>query len=100
MEDDLDAAAGHVDESDELDLVPVFTSAGVDAEMEAMAIHTLLQANRIPSVLVGASQLPSLDFQLQVPRARLEQAEQVITEARAAGPAAAAEAESLSEDAI
>jgi hypothetical protein len=87
-----------VDPSHDLDLVPLFTSANHDAEMEAEAIHGLMEANGIPSILVGAPQIPSLEFQVQVPKARLEEAERVLTEARAAGPSAAAEAEQAGEE--
>jgi len=48
--------------------------------------------------VVGAPQIPSLEFQVQVPRARLQEAERVLAEARAAGPAAAAEAEQAGEE--
>lgn len=89
-----------MDASHELDLVPVFASSNVDAEMEAVNIHSILQANGIPSVLVGASTIPSLEFQVQVPRIHLEEAQRVLEEARAAGPEAAAEAEAASEDAV
>lgn len=86
-----------VDPSHDLDLVPFFSSSTHDAEMEAMSIHAILQANGIPSVLVGASQIPSLEFQVRVPRAILADAERVVTDARAAGPEAAEEAEKASE---
>jgi hypothetical protein len=86
-----------VDISHELDLVPFFRSSSHDAEMEAMSIHAILQSNNIPSVLVGPSQIPSLEFQVQVPRNLLDDAERVVADARAAGPEAADEAEKASE---
>lgn len=86
-----------VDTSHDLDLVTFFSSSNHDAELEAMSIHAILQANGIPSVLVGTSQIPSLEFQVQVPRAILADAERVVAEARAAGPDAAEEAEKDSE---
>jgi len=89
---------GGVDPSHDLDMVTLFSSSNIDAEIEANAIHGILTASGIPSVVVGASPIPSLEFQVQVPRAALEEAEQVLEEARAAGPAAAAEAEAASED--
>lgn len=85
------------DASHELDLVTFFSSSNHTAEMEATAIHSILEANGIPSVLVGASSIPSLEFQVQVPRSSLEEAERVVAEAKAAGPAAAAEAELATE---
>jgi hypothetical protein len=87
-----------VDPSHDLDLVPLFASSNHDAETEANAIHGVMEASGIPSFVVGASQIPSLEFQVQVPRARLEEAERVLAEARAAGPSAAAEAEQAGEE--
>ncbi len=78
-------------------MVALFSSSNVDAEMEANTIHSILEASGIPSMVVGASVIPSLEFQVQVPRENLEAAEQVIAEARAAGPDAAAEAEASTE---
>ena len=86
-----------VDPSHDLDMVTLFSSSNRDAEMEASAIHGVLQANRIPSMLVGTPQIPSLEFRVQVPRARLEEAERVLEEARQAGPEAASEAERATE---
>jgi len=81
----------------ELDMVPIFSSMNHDAEMEAQSIHSLLEANGIESSVVGPSTIPSVEFQVQVPRAQLEEAERIMVEARAAGPAAADEAEAQSE---
>ena len=86
-----------VDTSHDLDMVALFSSCNHDAEMEANAIHGLLEANGIPSIVVGAPQIPSLEFQVQVPKAHLEEAEHVLAEARDAGPTAAAEAEQAGE---
>jgi Putative prokaryotic signal transducing protein len=86
-----------IDSSHDLDMVTFFSSSNHDAEMEAMSIHSILEANGIPSVLVGTSTIPSLEFQVQVSREDLEQARRVVAEAQAAGPDAAAEAEANSE---
>lgn len=86
------------DPSHDLDLVTLFSSSNFDAEMEAAAIHSLLDANEIPSVLVGTAQIPSLEFQVQVPRTRVDEARRVLAEAAAAGPSAATEAEQAGED--
>ena len=85
------------DDSHDLDMVPFFSSSNHDAEMEALAIHGILETNGIPSILVGVSTIPSLEFQVQVPKARLAEAEQLVAEAKAAGPKAAAEAEAAGE---
>ena len=67
-----------VDPSHALDLVTLFSSANHDAEMEANAIHGVLEANSIPSLVVGAPQIHSLEFHVQVPRAHLEEARAAI----------------------
>jgi len=92
-----DTAKGGEDASSDLDMVTLFSSSNVDAEMEANNIHGLLQASGIPSIVVGATMIPSLEFQVQAPRTYAEEAERLIEEARAAGPDAADEAEEASE---
>jgi hypothetical protein len=86
-----------VDPSSDLDLVTLFSSSAIDAEMECNNIRAILDANGIPSVVVGASTIPSLEFQVQVPHALAAEAQKVLDEARAGGPEAAAEAEAASE---
>lgn len=78
-------------------MVTIFSSSNHDAEMEALNIHNLLQAAGLPSVMIGASTIPVLEFRVEVPRAHLEEARRVIDEAEAAGPEAADEAEAASE---
>ena len=78
-------------------LVPVFSSSNHDAEMEAETIKSMLDANDIPAVVRGPSTLPSLEFEVQVPESKLEEARAAIEEARRNGPAAALEAEEESE---
>jgi len=80
------------------EMVTLFSSSAMDAEMEANNVHGVLQANGIPSVVVGSTVIPSLEFQVQVPRANLEEAQRIIDEAESAGPEAAAEAEAASEE--
>ncbi len=82
-----------VDPSHELDLETVYSSIGAEAEMEALAIQSVLEANGIPTVLEGSSTLPNLPFSVKVPREHIETALQRIREAQAAGPSAAEEAE-------
>jgi hypothetical protein len=84
---------GGVDLSHDLDLAPLFTSTGVDAEMEATNIHRMLKSSGIPSVLNGTSTMPVFEFQVLVPRTKLEEAERRLRDAREAGPDAALEAE-------
>ena len=86
-----------VDPSHDLDMVTLFGSTSHDAEMEANAIHSLLESNDIPSIVVGPAQIPTMEFQVQVPKSRLVEAERVVAEAKEAGPAAALEAEQANE---
>jgi hypothetical protein len=86
-----------VDPSPDLDVVAVFSSSNHDAEMEATAIKGMLESNGIEALVAGPSVIPSLEFQVQVPRQQAEEASRLIEEARAAGPDAAAEAEAATE---
>jgi len=81
-----------------LDIVALYDSSTVDAEMEADVIRGLLDTNGIPSVVRRAGPYPSLGFQVLVPRGKLREAQQLVEEAQAAGPEAAAEAEAASEE--
>jgi hypothetical protein len=91
-------AQDELDLSPEMDLITLFSSSNVDAEMEASTIHNLLQANGIPSVVMGPSTIPSLAFEVQVPRESAEEAQRLIDEARIGGPASADEAEAAGEE--
>jgi predicted xylose isomerase-like sugar epimerase len=86
------------DASSDMDMVTLFSSSAVDGEMEANNIHSVLEAAGVPSVVMGHSVIPFLEFQVQVPRSEAAEAERVLEEARAAGPEAAAEGEAASEE--
>ena len=86
-----------VDPSSDLDMVTVFSSSNHDAEMETTAVLGMLQSNGIDAMMQGPAVLPSLEFQVQVPHSQADEAARLISEARAAGPEAAAEAEAASE---
>lgn len=86
------------DDSENFDLVTVFSSEDHNSEMQAQAVQSVLEAGGIPAVIVGSSVLPNLPFEVRVPSARLEEAEKVIADSEAAGPAAAEEAERASEE--
>jgi hypothetical protein len=86
-----------LDPSHNRDLQPVFLSNKNDAEMEALAVKALLESNGVDAMIVGSPQIPSLTFEVRVPKDQVEQARQVIAEAKAGGPAAADEAEQHSE---
>jgi hypothetical protein len=96
-ERDDERPAGDVDLSHDLDLEPLYFSQTIDAEVEAEVIRGILETNGIPAV-VSASPVPSLGFQIRVPKNRMEDALRVIAEQQAAGPEAAAEAEAATEE--
>lgn len=86
---------GHVKtrHDEDLELVPVFVGEGAEGEMQALAVRSVLDANNIPSVLVGTSVLPNLPFEVRVPKRFLQAARSVLQEARDLGPSGASEAE-------
>jgi len=87
-----------LDTSHDLDMVTLYESSAVDSEAEADVICGLLESNGISANLVRGTMYPSLGYFVQVPRARLEEAQKLIEEARATGPEGAAEAEASSEE--
>jgi hypothetical protein len=89
---------GSVDTSHELDMVPLYRSSTVDAGVEADIIRGILDSNGIPSLMSRAAGYPSLGFAVHVHRGNVQHAERVIEEAKAAGPAAAMEAERALEE--
>jgi hypothetical protein len=80
-----------------LDMVALFDSSTVDAEMEADVIRGVLDTNGIPSLVTRPGPCPPFGFQVLVPRGKVVQAQRLLEEARKAGPEAAAEAELNSE---
>jgi hypothetical protein len=86
-----------IDPSHDLDLVTVAKTDGTTAELEATSIKSILNANGIRAVIVGATSMPNLGFEVRVTREDARRAEEVILEARAAGPSAALEAEEQQE---
>jgi len=71
--------------SEDLDFVSIFTSQGIEAEMEAISIQSVLEANGIPCIVVGSAQIPSLPFEVRVPKSRLQEASSLLEEVRQAG---------------
>src|SRR5882762_2810916 len=63
-----------VDDSEDLDLETIFHSNGTMAEVEAVAVKNVLEANGIASVLFGDSVLPNLGFEVKVARDQVENA--------------------------
>ncbi|HMC58086.1 MAG TPA: DUF2007 domain-containing protein [Candidatus Solibacter sp.] len=81
-----------------LDMVTLFQSSTVDGEMEADMIRGILDSNGIPAILTDTPMAGVLGTEVKVPRGRLKEAQELIAEAQAAGPEAAAEAEAASEE--
>lgn len=86
-----------VDASHDLDLVTVAKTDGASAELQALAIKSILDANGIEALVNGSSTLPNLGYEVRVPREHEVQARQAIAEAEKAGPQAAYEAEQMTE---
>ena len=98
-EDEEEQQNGDVgDTSHDLDMVTLYSSSMVDAEMEADMIRGILDSNEVPSIMMRATGVPVFGFEVKVPRSRLAEARRLIAEAQAAGPEAAAEAEAASEE--
>jgi hypothetical protein len=67
--------------SHELDFVAVFKDQAPDAEMEALAVKGMLESAGIPAVVIGSPQIPSLPFEVRVPKSRLEEAKALMESA-------------------
>ena len=74
------------DLSPDLDMIPVFRPETTTAEMECIEVEGLLRANGIEAMIVGPSMIPSLSFEVQVPRNQEKEALAVIADALAGGP--------------
>ena len=72
--------------SDSADLVHVLEEDGTPlevTEMEATSLQSLLAANGIQAVIVGAEMMPNLPYRVQVPTDQAKQAADIIAEALA-----------------
>ena len=78
--------------SHDLDFVSIFSSQGVEAEMEALSIQSLLESSGIPAILIGSMQFPSLPFEVRVPKSRAEEARALLEDAQRANAGADGEA--------
>jgi Putative prokaryotic signal transducing protein len=88
-----------VDTSHDLDMVPIYGSQTVEAEIEADVIRGILESNGVPCVVSGPNtQYPVFQTRVLVPKSRVDEARRLLEEAQAAGPEAAAEAEAASEE--
>ena len=80
-ENPLPDEADAVDPSSELDLE---TIASAVSEMEASSMKNFLESNGIAAVLVGASVLPYLAFEVRVARDQAATARQLVQSAQSA----------------
>jgi len=80
-------------------MATVFRSAGFAKETEAQLVKGMLESNRLPAFITGIETMPgpyrfpAREICVQVPENRRDEAEHLLAEAQANGPAAAAEAE-------
>lgn len=95
---DAELVREHVDPSRDLDLEILYESMGPTAEIEAIGVQSVLDANGIPNVFVGSSPYPSLRFQVRVPKRHMDEAKRALADARAAGPMAAEEGAEASKE--
>jgi hypothetical protein len=89
--------SGPLDISHDYDMETVFASDAPDAELLVAGIQSILEGQGIPCLTTSGSVFPNLPYEVRVPRVRLEEARSAIAAAEEAGPAAAEEAERLSE---
>jgi hypothetical protein len=81
------------DDQPELEMVPL-TDGELElavSDMEAASLKSLLATVGIDAVIVGASPLPNLPNQIHVPAGRLQEAIDLVREARETGAALAGE---------
>ena len=80
-------------------LVIVFEGNGISAEMEAQAIHALLESSGIESLFVreNVTELPVGNVEVRVLESQAEKAREIIAAGREAGPEAAEVAEAETE---
>ena len=94
---DADNTSGEVNPSHSMDVEPIWSGMGPDAEMEAVGIQTVLASAGIDAIINGFSAIPSVPFEVLVARSQALQAKQTLAEALQAGPQAAEEGEAASE---
>jgi hypothetical protein len=80
-----------------LDMVTLWSSSAVTADVESDVIKGVLESNGIPVMVVGANQYPVLGYEVRVPRGKVKEAEELIAQAQEGGAEAADEAEAESE---
>lgn len=72
------------DSQADMNLVPL-TEGGLElelSEMESLSVKTLLEANNIQAMVVGASQMPNLPYEILVPASQLQEAIRIIRDSQ------------------
>jgi hypothetical protein len=72
-------------QSHDLDFVSLATFDGPAAEMQSMLLRSALEGNGIPCAVIGIAQIPSLGFEVRVPKTRLEEALTIVAGADQSG---------------
>jgi hypothetical protein len=72
-----------------LDAEVIFSGQGTDAELEAMNIRGVLEANGITVIGTPVFPIPTLAVEIRVPKDEAERARRALEEALRAGPEAA-----------
>ncbi len=80
-----------------LDMVTLWSSSGVTADVESEVIRGVLESNGIPVMVVGAPQYAVLGYEVRVPRGKVVEAGELIAQAQEGGPEAADAAEAETE---
>jgi len=80
-------------QSHDLDFVNLASFDGPGSEMQSTLLRSALEGNGIPCAVIGISQIPSLGFEVRVPKTRLEEALTIVAGADQSG-AETAEGES------
>jgi len=71
--------------SHDLDFVNLATFDGTQADLEATLLKAALEGSDIPVMVVGSAQIPSLGFEVRVPKTRLEEALTLMASADQSG---------------
>jgi hypothetical protein len=72
-------------QSHDLDFVTLASFDGIGSEMQSTLLRSALEGNGIPCAVIGISQIPSLGFEVRVPKTRLEEALTIVAGADQSG---------------
>jgi hypothetical protein len=72
-------------QSHDFDFVRLAAFDGVGSEMQSILLRSALEGNGIPCAVIGIAQIPSLGFEVRVPKTRLEEALTIVAGADQSG---------------